>query len=367
MTALSASPLVERVEVSAYTVPTDSPESDGTLKWDKTNLVLVKVHAGGHAGLGYTYAGSSAGKLIQSVLAEVVKGSDPMAITDTYMAMWKRIRNLGRPGVCSTAISAVDCALWDLKARLLGVPLVTLLGQVRPGAPVYGSGGFTSYSDQQLSQQLAGWVEQGIPRVKMKIGRDPKRDIERVRVARQAIGHEPELFVDANGAYSRKQALYQAEFFTQFGVFWFEEPVSSDDLQGLRLIRDRAPAMMEIAAGEYGYEIFYFRRMLEAGAVDVQQADLTRCGGVTAFLQVAALCQAHNVPLSGHTAPALHTHAACAVTPFKNLEYFHDHVRIERMFFDGLPQLVNGELRPDLSRPGLGLELKQADAQRFAA
>jgi L-alanine-DL-glutamate epimerase-like enolase superfamily enzyme len=367
MTALSASPLVERVEVSAYTVPTDSPESDGTLKWDKTTLVLVKVHAGGHAGLGYTYAGSSAGKLIQSVLAEVVKGSDPMAITDTYMALWKRIRNLGRPGVCSTAISAVDCALWDLKARLLGVPLVTLLGQVRPGAPVYGSGGFTSYSDKQLSQQLAGWVEQGIPRVKMKIGRDPKADIERVRVARQAIGHEPELFVDANGAYSRKQALYQAEFFTQFGVFWFEEPVSSDDLQGLRLIRDRAPAMMEIAAGEYGYEIFYFRRMLEAGAVDVQQADITRCGGVTAFLQVAALCQAHNVPLSGHTAPALHTHVACAVTPFKNLEYFHDHVRIERMFFDGLPQLVNGELRPDLSRPGLGLELKQADAQRFAA
>ncbi len=367
MTALSASPLVERVDVSAYTVPTDSPESDGTLKWDKTTLVLVKIHAGGHTGLGYTYAGSSAAKLIQSVLSEVVKGSDPMAITDTYMAMWKRIRNLGRPGVCSTAISAVDCALWDLKARLLGVPLVTLLGQVRPGAAVYGSGGFTSYSDKQLSQQLAGWVEQGIPRVKMKVGRDPKRDLERVRVARQAIGHEPELFVDANGAYSRKQALYQAEFFSQSSVFWFEEPVSSDDLQGLRLIRDRAPAMMEIAAGEYGYDIFYFRRMLESGAVDVQQADITRCGGVTAFLQVAALCQAHNVPLSGHTAPALHTHAACAVMPFKNLEYFHDHVRIERMFFDGLPQLVNGELRPDLSRPGLGLELKQADAQRFAA
>lgn len=367
MPAFTASPPVERLDVSTFTVPTDSPESDGTLKWDRTTMVLVQVHAGGHTGLGYTYAGASAAKLIHSVLSEVVKGSDSMAVTDTYLEMWKRIRNLGRPGICSTAISAVDCALWDLKARLLNLPLVRLLGQVRAGAPVYGSGGFTSYSDQQLAQQLAGWVEEGIPAVKMKIGRESKRDMQRVRVAREAIGHEPELFVDANGACSRKQALYQAEVFTQFRVVWFEEPVSSDDLEGLRLIRDRAPAMMEIAAGEYGYDIFYFRRMLEAGAVDVQQADITRCGGVTGFLQVAALCQAHNVPLSGHTAPALHTHAACAVTPFKNLEYFHDHVRIESMFFEGFPQLVNGELRPDLSRPGLGLELRQANAQRFAA
>jgi L-alanine-DL-glutamate epimerase-like enolase superfamily enzyme len=265
------------------------------------------------------------------------------------------------------AISAVDCALWDLKARLLGVPLVTLLGQVRTAAPVYGSGGFISYSDRQLAKQLSGWVHQGIPRVKMKIGRDARRDIERVRVARNAIGQKAALYVDANGAYSRKQALAQAERFADFGVRWFEEPVSSDDLEGLRLMRDRAPAMMDIAAGEYGYDIFYFRNMLAAGAVDVQQADITRCGGVTGFLEIAALCQAHNIPLSGHTAPALHTHVACAVTPFMNLEYFHDHVRIERMFFDGLPQLVNGALRPDLSRPGLGLEFKYRDAEKFAA
>ncbi|HJT01495.1 MAG TPA: enolase C-terminal domain-like protein [Terriglobales bacterium] len=367
MTAFSSSPPVERLDVSVFTVPTESPESDGTLKWDKTTMVLVEVHAGGHKGLGYTYADASAAKLIDSVLSTVVKGRDSMAATAAYMAMWRRIRNLGRPGICSAAISAVDCALWDLKARLLGVPLVTLLGQIRPGAQVYGSGGFTSYSDKHLAEQLAGWVEQGIPAVKMKIGREPKRDIERVRVAREAVGHGAELFIDANGAYSRKQALYQAEAFAQYGVSWFEEPVSSDDLKGLRLIRDRAPAMMEIAAGEYGYDIFYFRRMLDAGAVDVLQADITRCGGVTGFLQVAALCQAHNVPLSAHTAPALHAHTCCAVTLFKNLEYFHDHVRIERMLFDGLPQLVKGELRPDLSRPGLGLELKQADAQRFAA
>lgn len=358
---------VDRLRVSTYTVPTDFPESDGTLEWAKTTLVLVEAEGGGKRGLGYTYADHATAALIRDTLLEVVSGANAMSPTAAYMAMWRRIRNLGRPGICSMAISAVDCALWDLKARVLDLPLVTLLGQLRRGAPIYGSGGFTSYSDRQLTKQLSGWVKQGIPRVKMKIGRDANRDLERVRVAREAIGGEAELYVDANGAYSRKQALAQAEAVARFGVRWFEEPVSSDDLDGLRLLRDRAPAMMDIAAGEYGYDIFYFQRMLAAGAADVQQADITRCGGVTGFLQVASLCQAYNVPLSGHTAPALHTHAACAVPVFRNLEYFHDHVRIEQMLFEGLPQLVKGELQPDLSRPGIGLEFKRAAAAKLAA
>ncbi len=358
---------VEAIHLSSYAVPTDSPESDGTLEWNKTTLVLVEARGGNSCGLGYTYADNATATLIRDTLAELVTHADAMSPPAAYASMWRGIRNLGRPGICSMAISAVDCALWDLKARLLNLPLVTLLGQVRDGAPVYGSGGFTSYSDRQLADQLSGWVKQGIPRVKMKIGRDAALDVERVRIAREAIGPDAELFVDANGAYDRKRALAQAERFSLFDVPWFEEPVSSDDLEGLRLLRDRAPAGMEIAAGEYGYDLFYFQRMLAAGAVDVQQADITRCGGVTGFLQVASLCQAHNIPLSAHTAPALHAHVACAVTPFRNLEYFHDHVRIERILFDGLPQLINGELQPDLSRPGLGLELKHADAEKLAA
>jgi len=358
---------ISRCSVSSYTIPTDFPESDGTFEWKNTTIVLATVEAAGEHGLGYTYAASTVGELIHKVIQPLVLGTDALSPASAYMAMWRGVRNLGRAGVCSMAISAVDCAIWDLKARLLGLPLVSLLGQVRSGASVYGSGGFTSYSDEQLANQLSRWAEQGIPDVKMKIGRDAARDRARVRVAREAIGRDTGLYVDANGAYSRKQALDQAQKFVEFGVSWFEEPVSSDDLEGLHLIRQRVPAGMEIAAGEYGYDIFYFRKMLAAGAVDVQQADITRCGGITGFLQVAALCQAHCVPLSAHTAPALHAHACCAVTPFKNLEYFHDHVRIEEMLFDGLPQLVNGELQPDLSRAGLGLEFKQADAKKFAA
>ena len=358
---------IERVSVESYTIPTDQPESDGTYEWDHTTIVIVTIDAGGKQGLGYTYANSETGELIAKTLQSTIKGADALSPNAIYMAMWRKIRNLGRPGICSMAISAVDCAVWDLKARLLGIPLVTLLGQVRKGATVYGSGGFTSYTDTQLSEQLSGWVEQGIQSVKMKIGRDPSRDAERVRIARNAIGSDADLYVDANGAYTAKQALSQAEKFAEMGVCWFEEPVSSDDLSGLRLIRDRVPVGIDIAAGEYGYDIFYFNRMLSAGAVDVQQADITRCGGITGFLQVAALCQAYNLPLSGHTAPAQHTHVACAVEMFKNLEYFHDHVRIERMLFDGLPALINGQLQPDLSRPGNGLVLKHADVQKFAA
>jgi len=358
---------IDRIDVSTYTVPTDFPESDGTLEWNSTTLVLVRAYGGNECGLGYTYADEATATLIRKLLSGFVKSQDAMAPRACWDAMVSRIRNLGRPGIVSMAISAVDIALWDLKARLLDLPLATLIGSVRDSVPIYGSGGFTSYSDDQLRDQFSKWVEQGITRVKMKVGRDAAADIRRVGAARAAIGENVELFVDANGAYSRKQALEQAEKFAEMNVHWFEEPVSSDDLAGLRLLRDRAPAGMDIAAGEYGYEAGYFRRMLAAGAVDVLQADATRCGGITGFLQAAALCEAYHVPLSAHTAPCVHTHLGCAVTPLRHFEYFHDHVRIESMFFDGVRSPLHGKLSPDLSRPGMGIELKQADAQRFAA
>ena len=366
-TATRAEVPVDQLEVAAYTIPTDAPEADGTLAWDATTIVVVHAHGGGERGLGYTYADVSTAKLIASKLADVVKGHDAMSPQATWEAMVEQTRNLGRPGITSMAIAAVDTALWDLKARLLGLPLCQLLGMARDRVPVYGSGGFTAYSNDRLAAQLGGWVEQGIPRVKMKIGSDPERDPERVNAARTAIGPDARLFVDANGAYSRKQALdLAARFADDARVSWFEEPVSSDDLEGLRLLRDRAPAGMEIAAGEYGYDAVYFKRMLAAGAVDVLQADVTRCAGITELLRVAALCRAHNLPLSLHCGPAIHVHPATALENFVHLEYFHDHVRIEHMLFDGVVVPVEGALTPDLDRPGIGLELKRGEAEHYA-
>jgi len=358
---------VGAVRARAYTVPTDLPESDGTASWDSTTIVVVHVEGGGKAGVGYTYAGAPAAKLVDGKLAPEVEGRDAMDPPGAWRAMQTAVRNLGRAGLAATAISAVDFALWDLKAKLLDVSLACLLGRFRDDVPIYGSGGFTSYTDRQVAEQLAGWVERdGCQWVKMKIGTDPERDPARVAAAKSAIGAAT-LFVDANGAYGVKQASHLGRMFaTEQDVRWFEEPVSSDDLAGLRRVRNGVPPPMEVAAGEYGYEPDYFRRMLAAEAVDVQQADATRCGGVTGFLQAAALCEGFHVDLSAHCAPALHRHLGCVAPRFRHCEWFHDHVRIERMLFDGAPVPRQGRIISDAGRPGLGLALKQQDAERFA-
>jgi L-alanine-DL-glutamate epimerase-like enolase superfamily enzyme len=358
---------IRSIDVSAYAIPTDKPESDGTYQWKKTTLVLVEARAADECGIGFSYADLATATLVRDKLAEVVTGLDAFHVPQAWHKMVAAIRNLGRPGIASMAISAVDSALWDLKAKLVGLPLVCLLGAARDAVPVYGSGGFTSYSEKELCQQLGGWAEQGLRQVKMKIGRDAAADRERVAAVRQTLGNRAELYVDANGAYSRKQALAQAEVFAQSGVTWFEEPVSSDDLDGLRLIRDRAPAGMDVAAGEYGYDHFYFRRMLAAQAVDVMQIDGTRAGGITGFLQAAALAAAFGLEVSAHCAPSLHVHPCCSLGNLRPIEYFHDHVRIERMLFDGALVPEHGALHPDLARPGMGLEFKRADAERFEA
>jgi L-alanine-DL-glutamate epimerase-like enolase superfamily enzyme len=364
--ASETEPVIEQLAARAFTVPTDAPEADGTLSWDATTIVVAEASAAGHTGMGYSYAAGAGAALISELLAGAVVGADALSPPAAWTRMRRAVRNVGYPGIASSAISAVDVALWDLKARLLGVPLAGLLGRVRERVPVYGSGGFTSYTPEQMQRQLSGWVEQGITAVKMKVGSEPVRDPERVRHARGVIGDGVRLFVDANGAYARKQALALAETFVEeAGVSWFEEPVSSDDLEGLRLLRDRGPAGMDIAAGEYGYDLFYFRRMLDAGAVDVLQADVTRCGGVTQLLRVGALCAARGVRLSAHTSPAIHAHVCAAIEPLAHVEYFHDHARIEELLFDGSPPLHDGFLCPDLAVPGMGLAVREDEAERY--
>ena len=357
---------VDRVDVSAYTLPTDQPESDGTLEWDSTTIVVVEASAGDESGLGYTYAPAAAGKLVEEKLAPEVESADALAPAETWERLGRALRNAGRPGIGSMALAAVDCALWDLKARLLELPLVDVLPRAHESVPLYGSGGFCSYSLDRLREQLGGWAEEGLARVKMKISREPERDPERLDAARAAIGDEVELFVDSNGALERKQALDWAHRLRrEWGVSWFEEPVSSADLEGLGLVREQGPSGLEIAAGEYAYVLADFRNLL--GCVDCMQADVTRCGGITGLLQAAGLAGGHGLDVSGHCAPQLSAHALCAVPNLRHLEYFHDHVRIEGLLFDGVLEPEKGGLRPDRSRPGHGLELRRADAERYAA
>jgi L-alanine-DL-glutamate epimerase-like enolase superfamily enzyme len=348
-----------------YTIPTSSPESDGTIAWDSTTLVLVEATAGDKTGIGYTYANVSTAHVIQSLLKEVVTGMNVMDVPRITRQMMEHIRNEGTCGIAMMAVSAVDTALWDLKAKLLNLPLFCLLGRSKDRMPVYGSGGFTSYSNAQLQQQLGGWAAAGMRSVKMKVGRNASADKERVMQARQAIGNDTALFVDANGGYTIKQALEKAHEFAEYDISWFEEPVSSDNLQGLCFIRQQVQSGINIAAGEYGYQLGYFNKMLTAQAVDIIQADATRCGGITGFLKAGYLAEAYAIPFSSHCAPTLHLQAALALPSFYIAEYFYDHARIESMLFDGFSPAANGFMQPDANRPGLGIDFKHKDAAKY--
>jgi L-alanine-DL-glutamate epimerase-like enolase superfamily enzyme len=361
-------PAVERVTAAVYEIPTDQPEGDGTLAWSKTTLVVANVTGAGQTGLGYTYATGTCKPLIEGELSTAIVGQSVLDTGAAWQAMVRAVRNIGRPGLVSYAISAVDAALWDLKATLLGVSVSKLLGATRDAVPVYGSGGFTTYDERAARAQLEHWVgDQRIPRVKIKIGEswgsEPARDLARIAFARKVIGPDVELYVDANGGYRRKQAIRMAHAMADHDVTWFEEPVSSDDLDGLREVRDQVAP--DVTAGEYGYDLVYFARMVDAQAVDCLQIDVTRCGGITEWQRAAAVAAARNLDVSGHCAPNLHAHVAAAVPNLRHLEYFHDHVRIESMLFDGALDPTGGALHPDPTRPGLGLTLKDSDAERF--
>jgi L-alanine-DL-glutamate epimerase-like enolase superfamily enzyme len=356
---------IDAVRAAAYRIPTDRPEADGTLAWTSTTLIVVHLCASNRRGLGMTYGHASSVAVIKELLEPAISGRDCFDIAGCWRAMQRAVRNVGRSGIAGCAISAVDLALWDLKAQMLSLPLARLLGCCRKHVPVYGSGGFTSYSDEELRGQLARWAEEDRCRfVKMKIGSEPNRDPTRVEIARRAIG-ECQLFVDANGAFSAKHALRFAEQVRDLGVRWFEEPVSSDDVKGLQAVRRRAPAGMDIAAGEYIFTFDDATRLLGCEGVDVLQADVTRCGGITGFLGVAALAEANHIDVSAHCAPSMHRHVACAVAGLRHVEWFHDHVRIEQMLFDGAPAVTEGMIAPDFARDGHGLDFKADDAARY--
>jgi L-alanine-DL-glutamate epimerase-like enolase superfamily enzyme len=363
-------PAVERVDVSTYTIPTDAPEGDGTLLWDSTTVVVVQVRVGATVGTGWTYGPPAVGAVVASELAPLVVSTDPMDLGGTVAHLHRQARNMTTSGVVGYAISAVDVALWDLKARLLDLPLHHLLGAVRRSVPVYGSGGFVTYDEGQLRDQLSGWVAaQRIPRVKIKIGQDwgtrTDRDLARIGAARSVIGPDVELYVDANGAYTAKQAIRLMADAAEANVTWLEEPVSSQDLAGLREVRRAVTA--DVAAGEYVPDVYEARRLCAAGAVDCLQLDASRCGGITEFLRGAAVAASYGLDVSAHCGPHLHAAVCAAVPNARHIEWFHDHVRIESMLFDGTLDPAGGTIAPRDDRAGHGLQLRADHAREWLA
>lgn len=356
--------MIEASSVHAFRLPTEEPESDGTLKWEHTDLILVTVAGNGQQGIGYTYANTATARMIKDQLLPLLADEDPLDVNHLWEKMRGQMRNTGRPGITSMAISAIDSALWDLKAKVLDLPLCKLLGQVHESLPVYASGGFTSYPPEKLKDKFSEWLQEGISMFKMKIGRNKSKDMERMEAARDTIG-SAELFVDANGAYFPKEALAMAEEFPDLGISWYEEPITSDNLEGLKYVREHVPSRVNVTAGEYGYDLTYFRRMLTAGAVDILQADVSRCAGITGLLKVHTLCEAFHLPLSTHCCPSLHLHPALALPNMVHLEYFRDHVVIEQKLFEGAPKADKGQLLPDTTKKGAGIDFKFSDAEKY--
>ncbi len=358
---------VETVSVGVYTFPTPDPESDGTLTWNATTAVAVNITAGGLTGLGWTYSSPGAADIVSGKLADVVRGRDALDVPGSWEAMIRACRNLGRPGIVSAAVAAVDIALWDLKAKLLQAPLHALFGRARDTVPVYGSGGFTSLTDDELREQVDGWLEVGCSAVKIKVGESwgtaLERDLQRASLLRDLVGPDIDLMVDANGGYTAGQAARIGRAYDELGVVWFEEPLSSDDLTGLSRLRGQLRC--DVAAGEYADSALYVQRMLGAGAVDCLQVDVTRCAGYTEWLRCAAIAASYNLEISAHCAPSLHAPVAAAVPNLRHVEWFADHARLEPLLVDGLPAVTSGALQLT-DAPGHGMTLR-AEAERWQA
>jgi L-alanine-DL-glutamate epimerase-like enolase superfamily enzyme len=357
---------VEALHASDHTVPTEFPESDGTFEWDHTTLVLVQVSSGNTTGIGYTYGDAAVADLVRDLLAPAVIGANATAPGVAWEAMLRAARNAGLAGPMAQAVSAVDTALWDLKARLLRVPLTALFPGFRAAAPAYASGGFTSYPLSRLQTQLSDWSDRGYTAVKIKVGRDDAEDEARVRAARATLAPEVTLMVDANGAYTPRQAIERAHRFAEHGVGWLEEPVTSDDPDGLRFVRDHAPAGMLVTAGEYTFDPWAAQQLLKAQAVDVLQLDATRCLGFTGALLAAAAAATAHVPVSTHTAPQLHVHLAAGVRDLHSVEWFHDHARVESLLFEDTVQPHDGIVAAKVTRTGNGLVLRATTAKQAA-
>jgi L-alanine-DL-glutamate epimerase-like enolase superfamily enzyme len=349
---------IERVDCVTRTFPTPKPEADGTLEWESTVAVVVTLEAAGRTGLGWTYSSPAAEAVIGHHLAAAVRGRDAFDVAAGWEAMHRAGRNVGTRGLWLQAMSAVDIAWWDLKARLLDVALAELLGRCRDSVPIYGSGGFTTMSDDELREQVEWWRSLGCTSMKIKIGEAwgtcVERDLERVGRLREFAGEGVELMVDANGAYPVGPARRVGTALDRLGVVWFEEPVTSDDPAGLATLRDALRC--DVAAGEYIAEIDDLRRLVPV--VDCVQLDATRCGGYTGFLRGAAVAAAHHLEVSAHCAPALHAPVAAAIPNLRHVEYFADHARLEPALVDGVPPVSGGEIRPNSEAPGHGLSLK---------
>jgi L-alanine-DL-glutamate epimerase-like enolase superfamily enzyme len=342
------------------------PPKPGT-KGSNALFVHIKTNEGieGLAPAGGTVAPTRA--VIEGALKEALINEDPFDIEYLWNRMFWLVRGYGRKGIAFCAISAVDIALWDLKAKALNLPLYKLLGPYTDTVPIYGSGGWTNFSEKELIEEQLSYVERGIPRIKMKVGKDfgtaEEEDIRRLAAVRKAVGDEVEIYVDANNGYYAKQAIRMARRFEEYNVKWFEEPVLADDIEGLASIS--RSINIPVATGEHEYTKFGFTDLISRGGADIVQPDVGRVGGVTEWMKVAHIAHGFNLPVAPHAVQVVHLHLTCAIPNLKVVEYLGIVEQRDNFVYNDFPEPKNGMWSPYPDRPGLGLDLNQDVVKKY--
>tara|TARA_Y100000590_G_scaffold33454_2_gene36656 strand:+ start:2043 stop:3146 length:1104 start_codon:yes stop_codon:yes gene_type:complete len=352
------------IDVSTTQVfyPDVQPVKHGTSKFSRKHSDQLFVHLKtdeGIEGLGIGEAPPGARAVVENGLRDILIGSDPFDIERLWSEMFWRINTYGRTGIALRALSAVDIGLWDLKAKALSQPLYKLLGGYTESILVYGSSGWTSFTEEELLSSLTKFVELGFVGVKMKVGKDfgnsEREDIDRVAAVRNSIGNDVALYVDANGAYRAKQAIYLAKEYENYQIGWFEEPVIADDIYGLAQVKNSIP--IPVATGENEFTRHGFKELMSRDAVDIVQPDVGRVGGVTEWMKIAQLADSFNLQVASHCLQFVHIHLACSTPNFKILESLDMDNTTGDIWYTEVPQVQMGKLSPFPDRPGLGLEL----------
>ena len=363
---------ITSIETISLNNPRATPIQDATTEtpnnYSGRGQLFVRIYTDeGVEGLGMTYSSPGVKDVVESALMQILIGRDPMDTEKIWDDMLWKVRSYGRKGVALCAISAVDIALWDLKAKFLNLPLYKLLGAYTNSVPVYGSGGWTNLTKSELIQEMTDYVESGIPRVKMKVGKNfgncEREDIERVEAVRDAIGYDIALYIDANNGYRKKQAIYMAKEFEQFQVGWLEEPLIPDDVDGMSEIA--RSTTIPIASGELEYTKYGFKELIYRGGADIVQPDVGRVGGVTEWIKVAHLAESFNLPVAPHALQLVHLHLCCAIPNIKAVEYMNISLENADLWMTEFPKQSNGMWSPFHDKPGLGLDLDHYSVAKY--
>src|SRR3712207_975596 len=360
---------ITEVSTTVLHVPGELGFQDTTIRHRGSGRGALFVHIKtdeGREGLGLGTVPASRG-LIEETLAPLLIGRDPLNHEMLWEDMFWRVRGFGRKGLAFCAISAVDIGLWDLKGKIFDAPLYKLIGHYTERVPIYGSGGWTHFSEDELVREQVGYVERGIPHVKMKVGKDfgkaEAEDLRRLAAVRKAVGDDVEIYVDANNGYYAKQAIAMSKRFEEFNVRWFEEPVLADDIQGLAEI-SRATTI-PVATGEHEYTKYGFKDLISHGGADIVQPDVGRVGGVTEWMKVAHLAHAFNLPVAPHAVQLVHLHLACATPNLRVVEYLGVSEKTDKIWDTEFPEPKNGMWSPYPDKPGLGLELNPKAVEKY--